>query len=322
MSPASDERNRLRIIVCTKRDLAGALILNQVLPKLAGDDVLVLLSDKTRPVENAVPELAEMKFLERDLPVDTLFPLIDGMDAGAGAAANDGSLAPLATFHGIARRFGVPVKVISEINDPAGEQLVRDFAPDLMLSVRFSLIFKRRVFDIPRFGTYNVHPGALPRYAGLFAPFRCLVDGDPRIGCTLHRVDDGIDTGPVVGIGWLPVEARRSLLWHVLHTYDSGLALFFAMLEMVRVGQQPESWVQDRSQRVYGSLPDVESFATFWSKGYRLFDPKEYMDILGGFLPPGEGFALGAAALVAGNGPIALSAGNGVGAQSCCCAHA
>lgn len=321
MSLSTEGQARVRIIVCTKHDLAGALILNQVLPRLAGDDVLVLLSDKTRPVENAVPELAEMKFLERDLPVDTVFPLVDGMES-------DG--APLATFAGIARRFGVPVKIVTEINGPDGEKLVRDFAPDLMLSARFSLIFKRNVFDVPRFGTYNVHPGALPRYAGLFAPFRCLVEGDARIGCTLHKVDDGIDTGPVVGIGWLPVDCRRSLLWHVLNTYGAGLDLFFEMLDMIREGKQPEPWVQDRSQRVYGSLPDAESFATFWSKGYRLFDPKEYMDILRGFLPPGEDLALGAAALAAGNGPAALAgtenaagmAENGVGATSCCCAHA
>lgn len=297
----SGGKPKVRIIVCTKRDLAGALILNQVLPQLAGDDVLVLLSDKTRPVENAVPELAEMKFLERDLPIDTLFPLVDGMGGEGG----------LATFDGLARRHGVPFKVISDINGPEGEKLVRDFAPDVILSARFSLIFKRNIFDLPRFGTYNVHPGALPRYAGLFAPFRCLVEGGERIGCTLHKVDDGIDTGPVVGIGWLPVDPKRSLLWHVLNTYRPGLDLFFELLDQLRVGRVPEPWVQDRSQRKYGSLPDAESFATFWAKGYRLYDPKEYMDILKAFMPAGGAMALGAA----------IAAGEGVEAP-CCCAHA
>lgn len=292
---------KVRIIVCTKRDLAGALILNQVLPLLAGDDVLVLLSDKTRPVENAVPELAEMKFLERELPVDTLFPLVDGL----------GAEGELATFDGLARRFGVPFKVLSDINGPDGEALVRDFAPDLILSARFSLIFKRNVFNLPRFGTYNVHPGALPRYAGLFAPFRCLVEGTDRIGCTLHKVDDGIDTGPVVGIGWLPVDPARSLLWHVLNTYRPGLDLFFDMLAALRAGRMPEPWVQDRSQREYGSLPDAESFATFRARGYRLYDPKEFIDILRAFLPVGGEPALGAA----------IAAAEGVGAP-CCCAHA
>lgn len=296
----------MRIIVCTKRDLAGALVLNQVMPRLAGDQVMVLLSDKTRPVENAVPELAEMKFLERELPVDTLFPLVDCLGEGA---ADD---APLATFAGIARRYGVPVKVVTRINDPAGEALVRDFAPDLILSARFSLIFKRHIFDIPRFGTWNVHPGALPRYAGLFAPFRCMVEGGNAIGCTLHRVDDGIDTGPVAGIGWLPVDPARSLLWHVLNTYGPGLDHFFALLDGIRGGSLPEPQVQDISERVYGTLPDAASFAAFRSRGHRLYDPKEYMDLLRGFLPAGREGALDA---------VAGSAVEGVGAP-CCCAHA
>ncbi|AVM74770.1 formyl transferase [Magnetospirillum gryphiswaldense] len=299
------EHTPLRIVICTKRDLAGALILNQLLPRLGGDTVMVLLSDKTRPVEQAVPELAEMKFLERDLPMDTLFPLIDRLD-------DDGAPAELATFDGLAQRFGVPIQVIGDINGPEGEEVLRRFAPDIMLSARFSLIFRRNVFDIPRFGTYNVHPGALPRYAGLFAPFRCMLEGGDAIGCTLHRVDDGIDTGPVVGIGWLPIQAERSLLWHVVNTYGAGLDLFMTVLDGLRQGQGPDLQGQDRSLRVYGSLPGREAFDAFRAKGLRLYDPQEYMDVLRRFMPAESAVQLQA---------IAGAAAEKVGA-SCCCAHA
>lgn len=292
----------LRVVVCTKRDLAGALVLNHLMPHLAGDQVLVLLSDKTRPVEKAVPELAEMKFLERDLPIDTVFPLVDMANGGG----------RLATFNGIAAHHGVPIKVITQINDTDSEAMLREFQPDLILSARFSLIFKRNIFDIPRLGTWNVHPGALPRYAGLFAPFRCLVEGGDRIGCTLHRVDDGIDTGPVQGIGWLDVNPERSLLWHVVNTYRPGLDLFIDMLGGLRVGRQPTPLVQDRSQRVYGSLPDAEAFRLFWQRGFRLYDPKDYMELMNGFLPQGVSVAVD---------NLAQGAVEGVGAP-CCCAHA
>ncbi|MBR9971268.1 formyl transferase [Magnetospirillum sulfuroxidans] len=317
----SKEAMPLRVVICTKRDLAGALILNQMLPRLAGDTVMVLLSDKTRAVENAVPELAEMKFLERDLPIDTLFPLID-RDHGDDAA--------LATFAGLARRYGVTIQVVEDINGAEGESLLRGFSPDVLLSARFSLIFRRNVFDIPRFGTYNVHPGALPRYAGLFAPFRCMLDGGDAIGCTLHRVDDGIDTGPVVGIGWLPVKPERSLLWHVLNTYQAGLDLFFTMLNGLRHGVVPRHLEQDRSQRVYGSLPGREAFDAFRAKGLRLFDPQDYKEILRGFVPT-DGTVLehviAGAALehdIAGAASEHDIAGAAVekGEASCCCAHA
>ena len=296
----------MNIIICTKRDLAGALVLNQLMPRLAGDRVLVLLSDKTRPAETCQPELAEMKLLERDLPIDTLFPLVDS-HGGEGAA--------LATFAGIGARHGVPFRTVGDINGPDAQALMRDFAPDLILSARFSLIFKRETFEIPRLGTWNVHPGALPRYAGLFAPFRGLMDGLDRIGCTLHRIDDGIDTGPVVGIGWLPVRRDRSLLWHVVNTYRPGIDLFLDMLDGLRVGRPPALATQDRSQRVYVSMPGADQFAAFHQRGFRLSERREYLDIIGGFLPPG--MAMPAAVTAALDNAVPQEVG-----APCCCAHA
>lgn len=263
-------------------DLAGALILNTLLPRLADCKVMVLMSEKTRPVENTVPELAEIKFYERDLPVDILFPLLDRAEVGRGEAPR----ARLETFAALSARYGITIESITDLNGPDGEARIRAFAPDLTISARFSLIFKPNTYDIPPLGTYNIHPGALPRYAGLFAPFRCMLDGSDAIGCTLHRVDKGIDTGPIVGIGYLPVDRSRSLLWHVVNTYRPGLDLFLAMLDGLRQGREPQYAVQDFSQRQYVSLPGAEPFADFRAKGLKLFEPNEYLEILSGFLPP------------------------------------
>ncbi len=268
----------VRLIVCTKRDLAGAVVLNTLLPRLAGCAVTVLLSDKTRPAEHTVPELAEIKYLERDLPVDTLFPLVDRLGGEGGR---------MATLEGVCRRFGVPVTVVADVNAPDTAAMIAEYRPDLMVSIRFSHIFRRRVFDLPRWGTYNLHPGELPRYAGLFAPFRAMLDGETRIGCSLHRVDDGIDTGPVVGIGYLPVRRDRSLLWHVVNAYRPGIGLFLGMLDTLRAGGEINPRPQEPWRRQYGSMPDAAAFAAFRAKGMRLFDPMEYRALLAEFLPAG-----------------------------------
>lgn len=270
----------MRIIVCTKRDLIGAVVLNDLLPKLAGHSLLVLLSDKTRPAEVTVPELGEIKFLERDLPLDMVFPLVDAVGGEGGR---------MATFNGLARRHGVPVKVVETIATPEAEQLVRDFAPDLIVSIRFSHIFRRNIIDIPPLGIFNIHPGALPRFAGLFAAFRGLLKGEARIGCTLHRVDEGIDTGPIVGIGWLPVRRDRSLLWHVVNTYGPGIDEFMTMLATIEAGGTVVETPQDLGQRVYRSMPDAATFAAFKAAGWQLYDPQTYQELLGRFLPPQAG---------------------------------
>lgn len=44
----------------------------------------------------------------------------------------------------------------------------------------------------------NVHPALLPRHAGLDAIRRSFESEDERLGITVHFVDDGVDTGPVI----------------------------------------------------------------------------------------------------------------------------
>jgi phosphoribosylglycinamide formyltransferase-1 len=44
----------------------------------------------------------------------------------------------------------------------------------------------------------NIHPSLLPKYPGLEPQRRALEAGDSESGCTVHRVDEGTDTGPIV----------------------------------------------------------------------------------------------------------------------------
>lgn len=265
----------MRLAICTKRDLFGCTVLNQLLPRLVGHDLLVLLSDKTRPAEDAVAELAELKLLERDLPLRVLFPLLD-RQAGAARAL---------TFDGLAARHAVPIQTVQQINTGDGAVLLGDFAPDLILSVRFSLIFKPPLVDTPRFGVYNVHPGALPRYAGLFAPMRGLMAGEERLGCTLHRMDAGIDSGPIYGIDYLPVSRDRSLFWHIERLYPLGLNLFVDLLDRLQRGEDVRLQPQDHTGRDYRSMPTAEEFSAFRATGGRLVDGADYIETLSAYLP-------------------------------------
>lgn len=265
----------MRLTLCTKRDIFGCLILNWLLPKLGGHSVSVLLSDKTRPNEESIPELAELKLLERDLPLRLLFPLLD-------RHPQDGKGHPL-TFKRLAAHYGTPIQVVDRINDGDGAQRLRDFAPDLILSIRFSLIFKQPTIDLPRHGIYNIHPGALPRYGGLFAPMRGMIAGDKQLGCTLHRIDAGIDSGPIHSINYLDVDPARSLFWHVSRLYPLGLARFIDLLACLQRGEPVALTPQDPALREYRSMPSAEDFAAFRARGGALIKPTDYLDCLGEF---------------------------------------
>ena len=51
----------------------------------------------------------------------------------------------------------------------------------------------------------NVHPGLLPSFPGLYAPRQCLAYGARFAGCTIHFVDEGTDTGPIIAQAVVPV---------------------------------------------------------------------------------------------------------------------
>jgi len=52
----------------------------------------------------------------------------------------------------------------------------------------------------------NVHPGLLPSFPGLHAQRQCVEYGARFGGCTVHFVDEGTDTGPVIAQAVVPVE--------------------------------------------------------------------------------------------------------------------
>jgi phosphoribosylglycinamide formyltransferase-1 len=52
----------------------------------------------------------------------------------------------------------------------------------------------------------NIHPGLLPSFPGLHAQRQCVEYGARFAGCTVHFVDEGTDTGPVIAQAVLPVE--------------------------------------------------------------------------------------------------------------------
>lgn len=81
---------------------------------------------------------------------------------------------------------------------------------DVAVSLDNSLIAEA-TFAVPRHGTINVHHGAVPEYRGGPPVFWELRDGREAVGYTVHLIDAGIDTGPVLTRGELTIVRRPTL---------------------------------------------------------------------------------------------------------------
>lgn len=104
---------------------------------------------------------------------------------------------------------------------------------DLLVTCRFGLL-DRSVFEAPRLGAVNVHSSLLPRYRGVHPVSWALVRGESVTGVTLHRIDAGVDTGPVVGQVEVPI-GETDDIWSLTARLDAVSAdLVGRVLETVR----------------------------------------------------------------------------------------
>lgn len=69
---------------------------------------------------------------------------------------------------------------------------------DLGVVVAFGMILEHRAFAMPRLGMLNAHFSLLPRWRGAAPVARALIAGDSMTGVTIIRLDEGLDTGPVL----------------------------------------------------------------------------------------------------------------------------
>lgn len=90
----------------------------------------------------------------------------------------------------VADRFGIDVMDHSDV-------VAVD--PDLGFTVRYNRILAEDVLNAFSDGVVNFHGGHLPEYRGVDAATHVLLNGEAWHGATLHYLDSGVDTGPVIG---------------------------------------------------------------------------------------------------------------------------
>src|SRR5262244_142432 len=107
----------------------------------------------------------------------------------------------------LALERGVPVLQPAKARDPAFLEELRRLAPDVAVVVAYGKILPQAVLDAPRLGCLNVHASLLPRYRGA-APIQwAIASGDEKTGVCLMKMDEGMDTGPVLARAELPITA-------------------------------------------------------------------------------------------------------------------
>lgn len=93
---------------------------------------------------------------------------------------------------------GLPVYQPQRLRRLEAVEQIRAWSPDLIVVVAYGQILPPAVLEIPRYGVLNVHASLLPRWRGAAPIQGALLEGDTVTGVTIMKMDEGLDTGPIL----------------------------------------------------------------------------------------------------------------------------
>jgi phosphoribosylglycinamide formyltransferase-1 len=133
------------------------------------------------------------------VPGEVALVLSDVAEAGILARARERS---------IPARFLSPGKFRTKLDEEAERNYVealRAAEVDLVVLAGFMRVLKDAFLGAFAGRIVNIHPSLLPSFPGLAAWEQALAHGVRVTGCTVHFVDAGVDSGPIIGQQTVPV---------------------------------------------------------------------------------------------------------------------
>jgi folate-dependent phosphoribosylglycinamide formyltransferase PurN len=168
----------------------------------------------------------------------------------------------------LARKYNVETFYSKNINDETDIARLKSWSPDLIISTNFSHYVGNRVREIARVGTWNVHKSYLPYYRGMAPNFYALLNGEKRVGVTLHQIVKGFDAGDIIRQLEIPVAPHDSVYSLNQKTSDAGGRMLAQVLEEAEL-QTPVATPQPGGNWPNYSYPTRAHIRTFRGKGLR-----------------------------------------------------
>jgi methionyl-tRNA formyltransferase len=100
--------------------------------------------------------------------------------------------------------YSANIHFVKSLNGSECVGMLKDLDPDLVV-VAGAPILKREVLSTARLAALNAHPGLLPQYRGVDVIPWAVLRGDP-VGVTVHQIDTGVDTGPIILQEQIPIQ--------------------------------------------------------------------------------------------------------------------
>lgn len=137
----------------------------------------------------ATPTLAELVGQGHDIAAVYSQP---ARPRGRGLEAEPSAVATMAAH------YGLPVRTPASLKSPEAQRAFAALELDAAVVVAYGLLLPKGVLEAPARGCFNLHGSLLPRWRGAAPIQRAIMAGDAHTGVMVMRMDEGLDTGPVL----------------------------------------------------------------------------------------------------------------------------
>ncbi len=109
-----------------------------------------------------------------------------------------------------AQARGVRVDQPENVNAPESLELIRQLAPDLLVTAAYGQILSGELLGVPKHGGINLHGSILPSYRGAAPVARAIQNGETETGVTVILMTPRIDAGGMLSIGKTPIDVDET----------------------------------------------------------------------------------------------------------------
>jgi len=184
------------------------------------------------------------------------------------------------------QRQGITPHVVRSVNTPPARELIREFAPDLLVSFSCPYKIGAELLAIPAIGCLNVHSSLLPAYAGVCTYIHVLADGQPVTGVTVHEMVSRFDAGRILAQQEVPIEPGTSVLALFATQCDIASTLLDAAVRQCLGSGSIGGTEQDFGQRTYRGEPTRTDVARLRANGHHLLRKTDTPMLLAGVAAP------------------------------------
>ena len=166
----------------------------------------------------------------------------------------------------LALERGIPLFQPASLRRSEAERTeLKALKPDVIVVAAYGLFLPPDVLDLPPLGCLNIHPSLLPRHRGPSPLATAILDGDDETGVSLMRLDEGMDSGPIIAQRTTPISELESTEELTGRLFQMGAELLIDTLPKWASGHL-RSQPQDDSQATVTSLLERADGEIEWSR--------------------------------------------------------